>query len=131
VDWNTANERCSNIYIDQDDHSSSSFLVSIHDQIEQDFLLGQLGKVRDGLNRWTGLHEDPETKQFYWSDNTLFDFSLWNWREPINSTLVSLIEPGDGDMFDLFSFYFIPAGVRANVRRYCKGGSVERRVMHE
>jgi hypothetical protein len=90
VDWNTANERCSNIYIDQDDHSSSSYLVSIHDQIEQDFLLGQLGKIRDGLNRWTGLHEDIENKfDFFWSDNTPFDFEVWNWREPIYSNEVS------------------------------------------
>ncbi|OQV13092.1 C-type mannose receptor 2 [Hypsibius exemplaris] len=79
--WRGASVRCNQRIPATGGYHSD--LVSIHDQIEQDFLLAELGRLGDGANRWIGLQGDQETKKFYWSDETPFDWqSGWQWSEP-------------------------------------------------
>ena len=74
--WAAAADRCHEI------HPTSS-LVSIHSQLENDFILAEMGRAGDGANRWTGLHGDRDSWMFQWSDNTAFDWKAgWSWNEP-------------------------------------------------
>lgn len=75
--WQQAEETCNRLYFE----GGKGFrLISIHDSVEQDFVLTQMAK--DQASRWIGLHEDPTKKEFLYSDGTKVDFSHWNWGEP-------------------------------------------------
>ncbi|OQV23367.1 Macrophage mannose receptor 1 [Hypsibius exemplaris] len=79
--WNDAHRSCQELYAHPTDLSKSSDLVSIHNELEQDFLMAHMGA--DRLNRWTGLHEEIDRSTLYWTDQSYFGFTNWNYREPI------------------------------------------------
>ena len=84
-DWNAARQTCRQIYQHPTDRTRSSDLVSIHDQLENDFVFSLMG---DKVNRWTGLHEDWDRRTMFWSDNTPYNFNYWAAKEPLYNPLV-------------------------------------------
>lgn len=89
LNWRAANGKCNAIFVDATDYSSSSYLLSVRNQMEQDFILSQLGVRGNGANHWTGLHGSAKNS-FYWTDNTPWDFNAWAWGEPNSQFQVSI-----------------------------------------
>ncbi|OQV11953.1 Macrophage mannose receptor 1 [Hypsibius exemplaris] len=84
VTWDEARNACRAINPNPTDQGGHSDLVSIHDQLENDFLFAQMG-LHDRQNRWIGLHEDWQKSVFYWSDQTPFNFNFWEQHEPLTT----------------------------------------------
>ncbi|XP_055351238.1 uncharacterized protein LOC129597631 [Paramacrobiotus metropolitanus] len=81
ADWNNAHASCGYLYMNEEDHTKSSQLLSIHDALEQSFVVAQMG--RDRVNRWMGLFEDRQKKGWFYSDDTPFDYTNWDFSEPV------------------------------------------------
>ncbi|OWA52739.1 Macrophage mannose receptor 1 [Hypsibius exemplaris] len=78
--WNDAHRACQQLYAHPTDITKSSDLVSIHNDLENDFLMAHLGA--DRVNRWTGLHEEIDRSTLYWTDQSYMEFTNWDYREP-------------------------------------------------
>ena len=89
--WTDAHKTCQQLYSHPTDLSKSSNLVSIHSQVEQDFLVAHVWADRAYPYRWTGLHEESDGgRTLYWTDQTAVDYSNWNYREPMLTLTVRI-----------------------------------------
>ncbi|XP_067221743.1 ladderlectin-like [Chanodichthys erythropterus] len=73
VDWITAERNC---------QSLDANLASVHNKLENDFLLSLLPS--SSTRSWLGGHDGEEEGQWMWSDGTVYDYTNWNSGEPNN-----------------------------------------------
>ncbi|OQV23366.1 putative Macrophage mannose receptor 1 [Hypsibius exemplaris] len=77
--WNDALKTCQDLYHHPNDPSKSSSLVSIHSDLENDFLVSHMG---DRVPRWTGMREESDGTTAYWADGSFVNYLNWHFGEP-------------------------------------------------
>ncbi|XP_016111542.1 ladderlectin-like [Sinocyclocheilus grahami] len=70
VNWITAERNC---------QSLGSNLASVHNKMENDFLLSL---VPSSTRSWVGVHYGVQEVQWVWSDGTPYDYTYWCSYEP-------------------------------------------------
>ncbi|CAN0021344.1 unnamed protein product [Bubo scandiacus] len=75
--WAEAEEECQR-------YGPVGRLASIHSQGGSRVLARYVSKQKDGDNVWIGLQDEEHTRQWKWSDNSVFDYKRWAAGQPNN-----------------------------------------------
>ncbi|KAK9962753.1 hypothetical protein ABG768_008105 [Culter alburnus] len=73
VNWITAERNC---------QSLGANLASVHNKLENDFLLGLLPSF--STQTWSGAHDGEQDGQWLWTDGTVIDYTNWCSGDPNN-----------------------------------------------
>uniref|UniRef100_A0A673L630 Galactose-specific lectin nattectin-like n=1 Tax=Sinocyclocheilus rhinocerous TaxID=307959 RepID=A0A673L630_9TELE len=73
VNWITAEKNCQRL---------DANLASVHNKIEQDFLLSLLPSSTTRC--WFGTHDGEQEGQWLWTDGTPYDYTYWAPGQPDN-----------------------------------------------
>ncbi|XP_052437528.1 galactose-specific lectin nattectin-like [Carassius gibelio] len=73
VNWATAEKNCLSL---------DANLASVHNKIQQDFLLSLVPS--SSTRCWFGTHDGEQDGQWFWTDGTPFDFTYWAPGQPDN-----------------------------------------------
>ncbi|KAK7156661.1 hypothetical protein R3I94_006641 [Phoxinus phoxinus] len=74
TNWITAERNC---------QSHGANLASVHNKLENDFLLSRLPS--SSTRSWVGAHDGVQEGEWLWSDGTKFFYTNWCPGEPSNS----------------------------------------------
>ncbi|XP_056106389.1 ladderlectin-like [Rhinichthys klamathensis goyatoka] len=80
VKWVSAERNCQSLGAD---------LASVHDQPENDFLLGLMPPSK---RKWVGAHDGEQDGEWFWSDGSVYDYDHWCSGEPSNSVSENCLE---------------------------------------
>ncbi|XP_055345942.1 macrophage mannose receptor 1-like [Paramacrobiotus metropolitanus] len=94
VTWDEAHEKCTR-ELSVSLGRPAAELISIHDDIENDFIITHLYHRRIYHDYWIGLHE-VTSGQWGWSDNSRIRYTNWHLTETPNNAGLECVVMGNG-----------------------------------